>query len=1199
MAQLKDLLVNGTARIIGSLYADLSGNVLNYGYCMTDADVQEKVVNTTGSFNLIDGSKILVLFKNSNTASSPTLNVNNTGAKNIYVDDSNGIPNNFIVGQQYYWFVYNATNNHWRVAGGGTTQITAIEYGGTNNNSFTANKPLFFNGTKIIGSTDNYINDTSLAINKTSITSGYKFEVNGKSLFDDNIYLAEQKGIYKYVNTAETTPMIQLNSNNLDVSILKIDGDNPTTYKDSQSYGYNLKYIGTGSAEQHRLDLIADNMGGTDVTAISVTNSGQVAIGDIGNKNYRLYVNGDTYFLNGKSYFGLGNDDQKYYIDTANNNTTSGNAELRDVNVHTLGIRQAGAGEGISLFGGYTNVGFANFGIAHAETGDGGKYGDVQSQWATYFTIKRESNPQRGWIWRGDNAASIETMAASLSNRGVFTTRAIAADNTYIAFPEGGVFTYEKITNNDPEDATGMLVIELPQQITNTMVRFDVEIYTAFGSKRNLITYHIGGCNDGSSNIWTNTQAYSEGIGNLSNLTVRFGQDESNNIYVTIGESNTVWNYPKIAITNLIIGHNNATVEKWSYGWKLSIKTVNPCSSISNIIISPKIQSSYTNMNLFIGSQYMDMDAWSGDNYTGDLPYTYCRGKTIFIGPNIASSDLNIKNTVAFTPEPNTWYTLSFYAKADILVKLYSYLGSIDQAFNNDTDTADDVSVGKISNQLSTSWKKYWITFKTTATSPQVEKFITILRLPASQVNTNIFVCLPKLEKGIIPSDWSRNPGDVVHLFGSSNDSSYLYSGGGYNAQYNNLILHGDPNSGVSGIAFTSQKGNTSIDAPSDRAFIQYHAMGVTPKVENTELTEGSSGEAGRFIIGVGNDVADEVWLQAPGDLGIKHQIGANSYTIVDTNNTSWANAWTNGTIEGPVLDLNLAGIIKTTPAIPKASASISGIVTIDAQTFGGDKTFTGSLLAANNSSKDIGAAASTWRNVYATTYFGSLKYSLTLERNSENPVSFSNSANVSYNVGSVVQDFAGTESGNVSIQNADLLGGYYTRAILDNNFTNINADISNINTQITNINNLTTQVNTNTTNITNLTTQANTNTNNINTIKNTNLHVSNDTDIVVRSSTTYCSTYNSGHISYIVKNGICYISLNNVTFTDQVANTNKDHTITGFPKVKNNFISFASMNGGNLVGEVFAYAGYTHIIIRSKTTSGLYGTMSYIVNYS
>ena len=1180
MAQLKDLLVNGTARIIGSLYADLSGNVLNFGICSTGADVPAKIVNTQSSFNLINGSQILVLFNESNIASGPTLNVNNIGAKKMYigVDDQNNyitIPNNFLKKGQYYSFVYDTAadenNGGWRVAGGGATQITSVEYGGTNNNIFTPKAPLFYNNGKIVNSTDNYLDDNSLAINKAPITSGYNFEVNGKSLFDDNIYLAKQKGIYKYVNAAETTPMIQLNSNNLDVSILKIDGNNPTTYRDSQSYGYNLKYIGTGGAEQNRLDLIADNMGGTDVTAISVTNSGQVAIGDIGNKNYRLYVNGDTYFLNGKSYFGLGSNDQKYYIDTANNNTTSGNAELRDVNVHTLGIRQAGAGEGISLFGGYTNVGFANFGIAHAETGDGGKYGDVQSQWATYFTIKRESDPQRGWIWRGDNAASTETMAASLSNRGVFTTRAIAADNTYIAFPEGGVFTYETTPDNNSEDATGMLVIELPQQITNTMIRFDVEIYTAFGSKRNLITYHIGGCNDGSSNIWTNTQAYSEGIGNLSNLTVRFGQDESNNIYVTIGEANTVWNYPKIAITNLIIGHNNATVEKWSYGWKLSIKTVNPCSSISNIIISPKIQSSYTNMNLFIGSQYMDMDAWSGDNYTGDLPYTYCRGKTISIGPNIASSDLNIKNTIAFTPEPNTWYTLSFYAKADILVKLYSYLGSVDQAFNNDTDTADDISVGKISNQLSTSWKKYWITFKTTATSPQVEKFITILRLPASQVNTNIFVCLPKLEKGIIPSDWSRNPGDVVHLFGSSNDSSYLYSGGGYNAQYNNLILHGDPNSGVSGIAFTSQKGNTSIDAPSDRAFIQYHAMGVTPKVENTELTEGSSGEAGRFVIGVGNDAADEVWLQAPGDLGIKHQIGANSYTIADTHNTSWANAWTNGTTAGPVLDLNLAGVVKTTPAIPKASASISGIVTTDAQTFGGDKTFTGNILANVNSSKDIGSSSKTFRNIYATTYYGLLQHSVTFERNSTTLGSFDNSADVSYNFGSVVQDLTDAASGTANSINADILGGYWTKSLLDT---------------------LNTTINTNTTNITN-------NTNSINNIKNTNLHVANDTDIVVRSSTTYCSTYSGGHISYIVRNGICYISLNNLSFTDQVANTNKDHSISGFPKIKNNFISFASMAGGNLVGEVFAYAGYTSITVRTKTTAGLYGTMSYIVDYS
>ena len=89
MAQLRDLLVNGSARVIGNLYADLSGNVLNFGICSTASNTAAKVVDTQGSFNLIDGSKILVLFNNSNTANSPTLNVNGTGAKNIYIGVDN------------------------------------------------------------------------------------------------------------------------------------------------------------------------------------------------------------------------------------------------------------------------------------------------------------------------------------------------------------------------------------------------------------------------------------------------------------------------------------------------------------------------------------------------------------------------------------------------------------------------------------------------------------------------------------------------------------------------------------------------------------------------------------------------------------------------------------------------------------------------------------------------------------------------------------------------------------------------------------------------------------------------------------------------------------------------------------------------------------------------------------------------------
>ena len=1038
MAQLKDLLVNGSARVVGDLYANLSGNVLNFGTCTTAAGTQEKSVTTKGSFELIDGSKILVLFTNTNTANSPTLNVNNTGAKLIFVDDTNGINKSFLTAQQYYWFVYNEAKDHWRVAGGGTTQITSIQYGGTNNDSFISNRPLFFNGTKIIGSTTNYINDTALAINKTSITSGYNFEVNGKSLFNNSVVIAATTDISG--TAANAAPLII-----------------------GSQTGQHLEFDGN--------EIMSKSNGTTAAKLIIQTDGGYTYFGSGGvgingtDTSHKLYVNGTSLFKgnvthNGIVYFANGT---TYYV----NNSADGN--LRDVSVNTLGISSiSGSGLGISLYGGPNPNGFADYGISYAQVADGGSFGDVtndnsNSHWATYFTIAKtldndNKEVRKGWIWRGDNADTAATMAASLSNRGVFTTRAVAADNTYIAFPEGGTATYSD--NNK----AGMLIIKLPQSKTSTMLRFDVQIYTYERDKKTLATYHIGGYDYTSTNIWEHAQAYSEGTGNLANLTVRFGKDDSNNVYVTIGETTTIWSYPKIAITNLIVGHSNATVEKWAHGWQVSITNTNPLTSTAFIFNEPNLQTKFSGMNLLPNTQYMD--GWSGDNYTENLPINYCRGKRLNIGSTSLSNNISISYNNAFEPEPNTWYTLSFWAKANKNIKLYSYFESaaVAEGYNSSMYIIDSLNNGQIANDITNTWQRYWICWKTNS-STSGYKNITILQLLGTQVNTNVIVILPKLEKGRIPSDWTRNPGDAVHLYGMTGDSSYLQSGGGYNLEYNNLVLHGGLE-GVSGIAFLSQSGNLGIGSPSDRAFIQYHAKGVTAVAEGSEPTEATSGEVGRFVIGVGNDSADQILLQAPDALGLKHQIGVNSYTIADTNNTKW-NPWVGGTLsDGPKASLTIGGEIKNTAPIPAATDLNSGVITAVAQRIGGDKTFTGSLLAANNSSKDIGAAASTWRNVYATTYFGSLKYSLTLERNSENPVSFSNSANVSYNVGSVVQDFTGTESGNISIQNADLLGGYYTRAILDNNFTNINTDISNINADITNINTDISNINADITNI-------------------------------------------------------------------------------------------------------------------------------------
>ena len=121
-----------------------------------------------------------------------------------------------------------------------------------------------------------------------------------------------------------------------------------------------------------------------------------------------------------------------------------------------------------------------------------------------------------------------------------------------------------------------------------------------------------------------------------------------------------------------------------------------------------------------------------------------------------------------------------------------------------------------------------------------------------------------------------------------------LYGGGGYHNAYNNILLHGDASTGSSGIAFVSDKitastgAVTNVNQPSDRAFIQYHACGITTATaEGTNPTLATSGETGRLVIGIGNDATDQIWLQTPSRTGLIHQVGAASYVIPDTNNTT------------------------------------------------------------------------------------------------------------------------------------------------------------------------------------------------------------------------------------------------------------------------------------------------------------------------
>ena len=111
-----------TARVVDGVSFDGSVNITHYGTCHTASGTVEKTVTVTG-FVLETGARVTVKFLDSNTASNPTLNVDNgsgyTGAKAIKYRGTSPVSDS---SNYYRWqsgdivdFVYDGTN--WVMVG--------------------------------------------------------------------------------------------------------------------------------------------------------------------------------------------------------------------------------------------------------------------------------------------------------------------------------------------------------------------------------------------------------------------------------------------------------------------------------------------------------------------------------------------------------------------------------------------------------------------------------------------------------------------------------------------------------------------------------------------------------------------------------------------------------------------------------------------------------------------------------------------------------------------------------------------------------------------------------------------------------------------------------------------------------------------------------------------------------------------------
>ncbi len=131
MAQLKDLIVTGDARVVGNNYTN--NPKIAFGTCATAAGTAEKVVVIDDpTWNLQVGDVIGIKFTNTNTAGTVKLNVNGTGAIQLAYNTSRPFTgsDNWITGyaNRTIFYQYDGTYWYWITAGvnlNGDTYTTA------------------------------------------------------------------------------------------------------------------------------------------------------------------------------------------------------------------------------------------------------------------------------------------------------------------------------------------------------------------------------------------------------------------------------------------------------------------------------------------------------------------------------------------------------------------------------------------------------------------------------------------------------------------------------------------------------------------------------------------------------------------------------------------------------------------------------------------------------------------------------------------------------------------------------------------------------------------------------------------------------------------------------------------------------------------------------------------------------------------
>ncbi|OGY60449.1 MAG: hypothetical protein A3G58_01130 [Candidatus Colwellbacteria bacterium RIFCSPLOWO2_12_FULL_46_17] len=178
---------------------------------------------------------------------------------------------------------------------------------------------------------------------------------------------------------------------------------------------------------------------------------------------------------------------------------------------------------------------------------------------------------------------------------------------------------YRNLTeyNGGSSSITGTLKITMPKTWSNTMMQIKISGYN-YSAGNGAWEVIIGGYNYATTPGWYNYTAEINGTPPFTQ--VRLAHDGAKNI-ILLGDTTTVWAYPKVVVTDFIAGH--LAITGWGSGWSTSMITSE--TGIAQIV-TPAIKT-YVNAsgNVGIGTtnirSKLDLGQFNGT--ITDLPSTY------------------------------------------------------------------------------------------------------------------------------------------------------------------------------------------------------------------------------------------------------------------------------------------------------------------------------------------------------------------------------------------------------------------------------------------------------------------------------------------------------------------------------------------------------------------------------------------------